>query len=346
MGLASLLISHNSFLQVDALVWDRQHSSDRTIWNGRLKKKGGVEPRLELASEFGIWPPGQQGVLGWWKTALHWLSFSGWRKCQGRPQPPIVSHTWPSYFQQHQVRKDGWCQVLMVSLYSHQILQLAETPSPFSVAVFNHRVFWSDTKRRTIRSADKNTGKDQKVLLKRPGQPFGLKVSLTSWFLDKSSSVSTVYLEVACFLVPSLNISCTCVLELITHLAAFTHFLLPQVMHVLSQPATPNPCQQLQCSHLCLLAPPRGKSTAMGSSGAQVGRGPMAVCRCPRGMLLSKDKITCSLPMESTFILLLSQTMVYQVKDSLSVPNLCLYPELLNSTRTNSTFVVQDLFKT
>lgn len=58
-----------------------------------------------------------------------------------------------------------------------QILQLAETPGPFSVAVFNDRVFWSDTKRRTIRSADKNTGKDQKVLLKRPGQPFGLKVT-------------------------------------------------------------------------------------------------------------------------------------------------------------------------
>uniref|UniRef100_A0A3Q3XAK5 EGF-like domain-containing protein n=1 Tax=Mola mola TaxID=94237 RepID=A0A3Q3XAK5_MOLML len=57
-----------------------------------------------------------------------------------------------------------------------KILQLAETPSPFSVAVFNDRVFWSDTKRRTIRSADKNNGKDQKVLLKRPGQPFGLKL--------------------------------------------------------------------------------------------------------------------------------------------------------------------------
>lgn len=66
----------------------------------------------------------------------------------------------------------------MLSIICHQILQLAETPSPFSVAVFNDRVFWSDTKRRTIRSADKITGKDQRVLLKRPGQPFGLKVTL------------------------------------------------------------------------------------------------------------------------------------------------------------------------
>ncbi|XP_067340392.1 low-density lipoprotein receptor-like [Channa argus] len=137
-----------------------------------------------------------------------------------------------------------------------KILQLAETPSPFSVAVFNDRVFWSDTKRRTIRSADKTTGKDQKVLLKRPGQPFGLKL-----------------------------------------------------MHPLSQPALSSPCDQLRCSHLCLLAPAvRSRSGALGSTGA-----PVAVCRCPKGLLLSKDKITCSVPMESTFLLLLSRTTVYQI---------------------------------
>ncbi|XP_031154061.1 low-density lipoprotein receptor-related protein 2-like isoform X3 [Sander lucioperca] len=142
-----------------------------------------------------------------------------------------------------------------------KILQLAETPSPFSVAVFNDRVFWSDTKRRTIRSADKNTGKDQKVLLKRPGQPFGLKL-----------------------------------------------------MHTLSQPAISSPCDQLHCSHLCLLAPAmRSKSGALGSPGAPAVRGPTAVCRCPKGLLLSKDKITCSLPVDSTFILLLSRTTVYQI---------------------------------
>ncbi|XP_073334409.1 uncharacterized protein [Pagrus major] len=140
-----------------------------------------------------------------------------------------------------------------------KILQLAETPSPFSVVVFNDRVFWSDTKRRTIRSADKNTGKDQKVLLKRPGQPFGLKL-----------------------------------------------------MHALSQPTISSPCDKLQCSHLCLLAPAaRGKSGAPASMGDPAV--PTAVCRCPKGMLLSKDKITCSLPTESAFILLLSRTTVYQI---------------------------------
>ncbi|TWW66523.1 Low-density lipoprotein receptor-related protein 2 [Takifugu flavidus] len=136
-----------------------------------------------------------------------------------------------------------------------KILQLAETPNPFSVAVFNDRVFWSDTKRRTIRSADKNTGKDQKVLLKRPGQPFGLKV-----------------------------------------------------MHELSQQVRSNPCDQRRCSHLCLLAPapPPG-------SGASGGHGATAVCRCPKGMMLSPDRITCSMPKESSFILLLTRSVLYQI---------------------------------
>ncbi|RVE65639.1 hypothetical protein OJAV_G00118390 [Oryzias javanicus] len=134
-----------------------------------------------------------------------------------------------------------------------KILQLAETPSPFSLAVFSDRVFWSDTKRRAIRSADKKTGKDQKVLLKRPGQPFGLRV-----------------------------------------------------MHALSQPALHNPCVYLHCSHLCLLAP-----AAQSKSGAA--EPPAAVCRCPKGLLLSRDKRTCSLPQESSFILLLSQNTVYQI---------------------------------
>ncbi|XP_078812346.1 uncharacterized protein lrp13b isoform X3 [Oryzias latipes] len=134
-----------------------------------------------------------------------------------------------------------------------KILQLAETPSPFSLAVFNDRVFWSDTKRRTIRSADKKTGKDQKVLLKRPGQPFGLRL-----------------------------------------------------MHALSQPALPNPCVYLHCSHLCLLTPAAQSKSAAAES-------PAAVCRCPKGLLLSQDKRTCSLPEESSFILLLSHHTVYQI---------------------------------
>ncbi|KAM6984683.1 vitellogenin receptor [Aplochiton taeniatus] len=57
-----------------------------------------------------------------------------------------------------------------------RLLQLTETLSPFSIAVFDSQVYWSDTRRRTIQSANKITGKGRKVLLKRPGQPFGLRL--------------------------------------------------------------------------------------------------------------------------------------------------------------------------
>ena len=94
----------------------------------------------------------------------------------------------------------------------------------------------------------------------------------------------------------------------------------PQLMHALSQPTISSPCDELQCSHLCLLAPAaKGRSGAPALTGDQAVREPTAVCRCPKGMLLSKDKMTCSLPTESSFILLLSRTAVYQVNDLIVV---------------------------
>lgn len=59
-----------------------------------------------------------------------------------------------------------------------KLLPLAATSSPFSVAVFNDMVYWSDTQGRAIHGAHKITGKNKKVILKRPGQPFGFKVSV------------------------------------------------------------------------------------------------------------------------------------------------------------------------
>lgn len=77
-------------------------------------------------------------------------------------------------------------------------------------------------------------------------------------------------------------------------------------MHALSQPAISNPCDQLQCPHFCLLAPAlRSRSGAV--------KEPTAVCRCPKGMLLSADKSACTAPTESSFVLLLSQSTIYQV---------------------------------
>ncbi|XP_068576830.1 very low-density lipoprotein receptor isoform X3 [Cebidichthys violaceus] len=57
-----------------------------------------------------------------------------------------------------------------------RILQMKETTNPFSLAVFNDMLYWSDAKKRVVLAAHKISGKNHQVLLKRPGQPFGVKV--------------------------------------------------------------------------------------------------------------------------------------------------------------------------
>lgn len=59
----------------------------------------------------------------------------------------------------------------------HQILQTKDTSNPFSLAVFNDMLYWTDAKRRVVHSAHKVSGKNSHVLLKRQRQPFGLKVN-------------------------------------------------------------------------------------------------------------------------------------------------------------------------
>ena len=56
------------------------------------------------------------------------------------------------------------------------MLQLTQIKSPFSVAVLEDEVFWSETKTRTVQRMQKLTGKNRAVLIKRFEQPYGLKV--------------------------------------------------------------------------------------------------------------------------------------------------------------------------
>ncbi|XP_056591842.1 low-density lipoprotein receptor-related protein 1B isoform X1 [Triplophysa dalaica] len=70
-----------------------------------------------------------------------------------------------------------------------------------------------------------------------------------------------------------------------------------KVVHPFLQPNVTSPCERLKCSHTCLLAP-----------------GLKAVCRCPAGLLLAADELTCSSFVESSsFLLLLSPTMITQI---------------------------------
>ncbi|XP_039515822.1 low-density lipoprotein receptor-like isoform X2 [Pimephales promelas] len=91
-----------------------------------------------------------------------------------------------------------------------KILQLIETPAPFSVSVFNDKVYWSDTKRGTIQRAHKTTGKQHQVLLKRPGQPFGLKVIHALFQVGVSNPCASQHCSHLCVLAPGLKAVCKC----------------------------------------------------------------------------------------------------------------------------------------
>uniref|UniRef100_A0AAR2JEH9 EGF-like domain-containing protein n=1 Tax=Pygocentrus nattereri TaxID=42514 RepID=A0AAR2JEH9_PYGNA len=128
-----------------------------------------------------------------------------------------------------------------------KLLQMMETPSPFSLSVFGDMVYWSDIHKGTIQRAHKVTGKQPQVLLNRPGLPLGLKEST--------------------------------------------------VFHPLLQPSVANPCESMNCSHLCVLAP-----------GLEGG-----VCKCPSELVLDEGGLVCHEPKDRTFLLLLSPTAVTQV---------------------------------
>ncbi|XP_057176293.1 very low-density lipoprotein receptor isoform X3 [Triplophysa rosa] len=91
-----------------------------------------------------------------------------------------------------------------------KLLQLMETPSPFSVSVFNDMMYWSDTKRGTIQRAHKTSGKNHQVLLKRPGQPFGLKVTHPLLQAIVSNPCVSKRCSHLCVLAPGLKSVCKC----------------------------------------------------------------------------------------------------------------------------------------
>ncbi|KAL8202830.1 UNVERIFIED_CONTAM: hypothetical protein K2H54_026446 [Gekko kuhli] len=61
-----------------------------------------------------------------------------------------------------------------------KIFQLDQIHIPFSVTVFEGYVYWSEIKTRTVQKVNKKTGKNRAVLIKRHGQPYGLKLCALS----------------------------------------------------------------------------------------------------------------------------------------------------------------------
>nr|XP_045013910.1 prolow-density lipoprotein receptor-related protein 1-like isoform X1 [Jaculus jaculus] len=90
------------------------------------------------------------------------------------------------------------------------VLQLTQVKSPFSIAVFEDEVFWSDMKTRSVQRVRKTTGKDRAVLIKRSGQPYGLKIMHDVLQPRSSSPCLNSGCSHLCLLSPQSKGTCCC----------------------------------------------------------------------------------------------------------------------------------------
>uniref|UniRef100_A0A8C4MG86 EGF-like domain-containing protein n=1 Tax=Equus asinus asinus TaxID=83772 RepID=A0A8C4MG86_EQUAS len=90
------------------------------------------------------------------------------------------------------------------------MLQLTQIKNPFSVAVFEDEVFWSEMKTRTVQRMKKTTGKNRAVLIKRFEQPYGLKIMHAVLQPRSSNPCLDTGCSHLCLLSPRSKGSCHC----------------------------------------------------------------------------------------------------------------------------------------
>ncbi|CAL8297111.1 unnamed protein product [Gadus morhua 'NCC'] len=91
-----------------------------------------------------------------------------------------------------------------------QILQMKETTNPFSLAVFNDLLYWSDAKRRVLQVAQKGTGRNYQILLKRPKQPFDVKIIHSLLQMGAENPCEKTHCSHLCVLAPGFKAVCKC----------------------------------------------------------------------------------------------------------------------------------------
>ncbi|XP_022542541.2 low-density lipoprotein receptor-related protein 8 [Astyanax mexicanus] len=91
-----------------------------------------------------------------------------------------------------------------------KILQLVDSPQPFSVSVLGDMVYWSDAQRGTIQRADKLTSKQPEVLLTRPGQTLRLRVIQQVMQPSVKNPCEAMLCSHLCVLAPGLKGVCKC----------------------------------------------------------------------------------------------------------------------------------------
>ncbi|XP_069482622.1 low-density lipoprotein receptor-related protein 4-like [Ambystoma mexicanum] len=91
-----------------------------------------------------------------------------------------------------------------------KVIQLKKIQSPFSLTVFENEVYWSEIKTRTVQKMDKLTGKNTLPIIKRRGQPYGLKVMHEVLQPSASNPCLNFGCSHVCLVGPDLKASCSC----------------------------------------------------------------------------------------------------------------------------------------
>ncbi|KAJ8285316.1 hypothetical protein GJAV_G00025460 [Gymnothorax javanicus] len=164
------------------------------------------------------------------------------------------------------------------------VRQKISWPSSLSVDSLAERIYWTDEKLKCIGSATFEGGDIKIIQLMEISSPFSVTVlnDKIYWSDTKSRAVQTAH----------------------KNTGKDRKVLLKQlgqpfglkIIHKLLQPEMMSPCADRKCSHLCLLAP-----------------GLKGVCRCPSGLSLAEDGITCSAAEDDSFLMLLSPSAVTQI---------------------------------
>ncbi|XP_041644277.1 very low-density lipoprotein receptor-like [Cheilinus undulatus] len=157
-------------------------------------------------------------------------------------------------------------------------------PGGVAVDMISDRVYWTDERLRSIGSATLDGNDIQVLQMKETTNPFSLAVfnDMLYWTDAKKRVVWAAHKTSGK-----------------KHQVLLKRPRQPfgvKIVHPLLQMGSESPCEKVQCSHMCVLAP-----------------GPKAVCKCPSGLLLAKDGLNCSKLVDSSFLLMLSPSTVTQI---------------------------------
>ncbi|XP_034057892.1 LOW QUALITY PROTEIN: low-density lipoprotein receptor-related protein 8 [Gymnodraco acuticeps] len=157
-------------------------------------------------------------------------------------------------------------------------------PGGVALDPISERVYWTDERLRAIGSATLD-GEDIRILqMKETTNPFSLAIfnDMLYWSDAKKRVVFAA----------NKNSGKNRQVLLKTINQPFS----VKIIHPLLQTGFESPCENIVCSHMCVLAP-----------------GPKAVCKCPPRLLLAEDGLTCASLVDSDFLLMLSPSTVTQI---------------------------------